>query len=113
MGLPTADKPSAACLASRIPYGDRIDEALLARVERAEALVAERFPGLAQLRVRVHGGLARIEVPPADIPLVSAALPSLASALLPLGFAQAEVDPRGYRMGSLNEALRASLRSDE
>ena len=105
MGLPTADKPSAACLASRIPYGERIDEALLARVERAEALVAERFPGLAQLRVRVHGGLARIEVPPADVPRVSAALPSLAAGLLPLGFARVEVDPRGYRTGSLNEAL--------
>jgi uncharacterized protein len=105
MGLPTADKPSAACLASRIPYGDRITPELLNRVGRAEALVADRFPGLAQLRVRVHGDLARIEVPPADIPRVSAAIPSLTSALRPLGFARVEVDPKGYRTGSLNEHL--------
>lgn len=113
MGLATADKPSAACLASRIPYGDRIDEALLVRVDRAETLVAQSIPGLAQLRVRVHGDLARIEVPPADIPRVTAALPSLTSALRPLGFARVEADPRGYRVGSLNEALRAPLRSEE
>ncbi len=105
MGLATADKPSAACLASRIPYGDRIDEALLARVDRAETLVAQSIPGLGQLRVRVHGDLARIEVPPADIPRVSAAIPSLTSALRPLGFARVEVDPKGYRTGSLNEHL--------
>ena len=105
LGLPTADKPSAACLASRIPYGDRITPALLDRVGRAEALVADRFPGLAQLRVRVHGDLARLEVPPAEIPRLSPALPSLSAALLPLGFARVEIDPRGYRTGSLNETL--------
>ena len=107
LGLPTADKPSAACLASRIPYGDRITPELLDRVDRAEALVADRFPGLAQLRVRVHGDLARLEVPPADIPRISPALPSISSALLPLGFARVEIDPRGYRVGSLNEGLDA------
>ena len=105
MGLPTADKPSAACLASRIPYGDRIDETLLARIDRAEALVAKSIPGLAQLRVRVHGDLARVEVPPAEIPRLAATLPSLSAALHPLGFASVEVDPRGYRTGSLNEPL--------
>ena len=98
LGLPTANKPSAACLASRIPYGDRITPELLDRVGRAEALVADRFPGLAQLRVRVHGDLARVEVPPAEIPRLSAAL-------RPLGFARVEIDPRGYRTGSLNENL--------
>ncbi len=107
MGLPTADKPSAACLASRIPYGDRIDEALLARVDHAEALVAKSIPGLAQLRVRVHGNLARIEVSPPDIPRLAAALPSLSAALHPLGFARVEVDQRGYRTGSVgNPRLR-------
>ena len=105
LGLPTADKPSAACLASRTPYGDRIDEALLARVDRAETLVAQSIPGLGQLRVRVHGDLARLEVPPAEIPRLAADFPSLAAALLPLGFARAEIDPRGYRTGSLNETL--------
>ena len=109
LGLPTADKPSAACLASRIPYGDRITPALLDRVGRAEALVADRFPGLAQLRVRVHGDLARLEVPPAEIPRLSAALPALSADLRSLGFARVEIDPRGYRTGSLNEGLGAAL----
>ena len=105
LGLPTADKPSAACLASRIPYGDRIDEALLVRVDRAETLVAGLFPGLAQLRVRVHGDLARVEVPVPDVPRLTARLPEITAALRPLGFARVEIDPRGYRVGSLNESL--------
>ena len=108
LGLPTADKPSAACLASRIPYGDRITPELLDRVGCAEALVADRFPGLAQLRVRVHGDLARLEVPPSEIPRLSADLPALSAALRPLGFARVEFDPRGYRTGSLNEPLRCA-----
>ncbi len=108
MGLPTADKPSAACLASRIPYGDRITPELLVRVDRAETLVAERFPGLAQLRVRVHGDLARIEVPSVDIPRLAEHLPSLSDALQALGFAGVEIDPRGYRTGSLNETLSSA-----
>ena len=107
MGLPTADKPSAACLASRIPYGDRIDGALLARVDRAEALVAKFIPGLAQLRVRIHGDLARIEVPAPDVPRLAARLPEIAPLLNTLGFARAEVDPQGYRIGSVgNPRLR-------
>lgn len=105
LGLPTADKPSAACLASRIPYGRRIDEALLARVERAEALLAGLFPGLAQLRVRVHGDLARIEVPPDEIPRLAARAAEISSALRALGFAYASLDLAGYRTGSLNETL--------
>ena len=108
LGLPTADKPSAACLASRIPYGDRITPEILDRVGRAEALVADRFPGLAQLRVRVHGDLGRIEVPSADIPRLAADLPALSAALRRLGFARAEIDQRGYRTGSLNEPLRSA-----
>ena len=60
-GLRTADKPAAACLASRIAYGVQVTPARLSRVERAEALL--RSFGLAQLRVRDHGDLARIEVP--------------------------------------------------
>ena len=107
MGLPTADKPSAACLASRVPYGDRIDETLLVRVDRAEALVAGLFPGLAQLRVRIYGDLARIEVPVPDVPRLSSQLQEIVSILHPLGFARVEVDQRGYRVGSVgNPRLR-------
>ncbi|MBR6022958.1 MAG: hypothetical protein IK066_11150 [Kiritimatiellae bacterium] len=107
LGLPTADKPALACLASRIPYGEPITAAALARVDRAEEWIRAAFPGLAQLRVRCLGGaLARIEVPPADIPSLAARLPDIETALRPLGFPRTEIDPRGYRTGSLNEPLR-------
>ena len=105
MGLATAEKPSAACLASRIPYGDRITPELLGRVGRAESILREAVPGLGQLRVRVHGDCARIEVPPGDISRVAGRLPSMGDLLGPLRFARWEIDPRGYRTGSLNEGL--------
>ena len=72
MGLPTAEKPSYACLASRFPYGERITAAGLERVERAERWLRDAGLGLTQLRVRSHGDLARIEVQPGDIPRLAA-----------------------------------------
>ena len=54
---------------------------------------------------QVGGTLARIEVPPADIPRLTVGLPAISAALAPLGFARVEIDPRGYRTGSLNETL--------
>ena len=112
LGLPTADKPSAACLASRIPYGNRITPELLFRVDCAEAILRGGFPDLAQLRVRVHGDLARIEVPVADIPRLASHLADISFALRPLGFVDVEIDPRGYRTGSLNEALAGATRRE-
>ena len=106
MGLPTADKPSFACLASRFPYGERITAEGLARVERAEDWLRSAFPGLAQLRVRSHaGGVARIEVPPADVPRLAARAPDISAALRAFGFAYVSLDLAGYRTGSLNETL--------
>ena len=106
MGLPTADKPSLACLASRFPYGERITAEGLARVERAEDWLRSAFPGLTQLRVRSHaGGVARIEVPPADVPRLAARAPDISAALRGLGFAYVSLDLAGYRTGSLNETL--------
>ena len=60
MGLPTSEKPSFACLASRFPYGERITAAGLERVEKAEQWLLDAGLGLTQLRVRAHGDLARI-----------------------------------------------------
>ena len=106
MGLPTADKPSFACLASRFPYGERITAEGLARVERAEDWLRAAVPGLAQLRVRSHaGGVARIEVPPADVPRLAARAPDISAALRAFGFAYVSLDLAGYRTGSLNETL--------
>ena len=106
MGLPTADKPSFACLASRFPYGERITAEGLARVERAEDWLRAAVPGLTQLRVRSHaGGVARIEVLPADIPVLAARAPEISAAFRALGFAYVSLDLAGYRTGSLNETL--------
>ena len=105
MGLPTADKPSFACLASRFPYGERITAAGLERVERAEQWLMDAGLGLAQLRVRSHGDMARIEVPPADIPRIAARAEEIAAALKSFGFAYVALDLQGYRTGSMNETL--------
>ena len=104
MGLPTWSKPSFACLASRFPYGERLTVAALERVERAERWLREEL-GLTQLRVRSHGDLARIEVPPDDIPRLAARAAEIAAAFKGLGFAYVTLDLQGYRTGSLNETL--------
>ena len=105
MGLPTADKPSFACLASRFPYGERITAEGLTRVERAEQWLRDAGLGLSQLRVRSHGGMARIEVLPCDIPRVAARADEIAAALKGMGFAYVALDLQGYRTGSMNETL--------
>ena len=105
MGLPTSDKPSFACLASRFPYGERITVRGLERVEKAEQWLLDAGWGLTQLRVRSHGDLARIEVPPADIPRLAARASEIAAAFKDLGFAYVTLDLLGYRTGSMNEIL--------
>ena len=105
-GLPTADKPSMACLASRFPYGERITAEALDRVGRAEDWLRAAFPGLGQVRVRSHGGtLARIEVAPSAIPRLASRAAEIADALRALGFAYVSLDLKGYRTGSMNEPL--------
>ena len=114
MGLTTADKPSFACLASRFPYGERITAAGLERVERAEQWLmdldlgragARPSRGLTQLRVRSHGDIARIEVPPGDIPRLAARAGEIAATLKSFGFAYVALDLNGYRTGSMNDVL--------
>jgi pyridinium-3,5-biscarboxylic acid mononucleotide sulfurtransferase len=105
MGLRTADKPAAACLASRIAYGVQVTPARLSRVERAEALL--RSFGLAQLRVRDHGDLARVEVPIgalADL-IHPDRRARLVARLHDLGFTWVTLDLEGFRSGSMNAAL--------
>jgi len=103
LGLLTWDKPQAACLSSRVAYGVRITAQRLARVERAEAdlraaLVAAGVP-VRDLRVRDLGETARVEV---DAPLLAQVAPHLGAVE---GFSAVELDPRGFRSGSMNEAL--------
>ena len=106
LGLPTWDKPSFACLASRIASGETITAEKLSAVEKAEERLLEL--GLRQLRVRVHGDLARIEVPPEDFPrLMGEEIPEkLDRELRALGFRFVTLDLGGYRTGSMNPVGR-------
>ena len=108
MGLPTSDKPSFACLASRFPYGERITATGLARVEKAEQWLIDAGLGLTQLRVRSHGDMARIEVPPDAISRLAARATGIAAAFKDLGFAYVTLDLLGYRTGSMNEVLHGN-----
>lgn len=103
MGLPTWDKPSSACLASRIAYGEALTEEGLGRIDRAEALLHES--GFSRCRVRVHGELARIEVPPEEIGKCLGIREGLNNELKKLGFRYVTLDLQGYRTGSMNETL--------
>ncbi|HBE44529.1 MAG TPA: hypothetical protein DDW17_03505 [Deltaproteobacteria bacterium] len=99
--LATHDKPSNACLASRIPYGTQIDKNLLKRIERAED--ALKALGIRQTRVRYHGILARIEVGEEDFNLIMDNRNEIAEELRKEGFVYITLDIEGYRTGSMNE----------
>lgn len=103
MKLETWNKPSFACLASRFVYGEKIDEASLKMVEAAEQFLLDS--GFTQMRVRVHGKMARIEVPPQDFPLMLENAAKINGALKGLGFSYVTMDLQGYRTGSMNEAF--------
>ncbi|HOV67789.1 MAG TPA: ATP-dependent sacrificial sulfur transferase LarE [Methanoregulaceae archaeon] len=103
LSLSFAEKPSAACLSSRFPYGDPITPTLLAMVEEAEE--ALRRTGFGQGRVRAHGRLARIEVPLSDLDRALRQAPDLVAALKAAGFAYVTLDLEGYRSGAMDEVL--------
>jgi uncharacterized protein len=105
LGLPTADKPAYACLASRFPYGESITPAKLAAVDRVEMVI--RGLGFGMCRVRHHGPVARIEVPASAIERFCGAdvRASVAQAAHEAGFPFVAVDLDGYRVGSMNATL--------
>jgi len=106
MGLFTASKPSYACLASRIQYGESITPEKLAKVEAAENFLAGL--GFSQIRVRCHGALARIEVDPSQITLLTqkGTRSRVLDRLTELGFTYVTVDLAGFRSGSMNAGLK-------
>lgn len=106
LGLPTWDKPSYACLASRVPYNELITANTLAAVEAAEDALIEA--GFTQVRCRAHGNLARIEVPPHQrVSLMQAfAESNLAERIRNAGFSYVAVDAEGYQSGSLNRNIK-------
>ena len=100
-GIDIWDKPSLACLASRIAFGEQITEKKLEMVDRAEELL--RSAGIEQVRVRLHGGIARIEVIPSELNIALGLMRSgLAEAMHDLGFTYVTLDLDGYRTGSMN-----------
>jgi pyridinium-3,5-biscarboxylic acid mononucleotide sulfurtransferase len=106
LGLPTWDRQSFACLASRVPYGDRITPELLERVWRAEDVL--RREGMKRHRVRVHGNLARIELDTDGMEALyadSSIRDRVVRDLKALGFTYITLDLSGYRTGSMNESL--------
>ncbi len=105
MGLPTWEKPSFACLASRFVYGETITREKLSMVDRAEQLLLDL--GFGQVRVRIHKDLARIEVLPQDVGKVVAEenRVKIAAELKAIGFSYVAVDLQGYRTGSMNEIM--------
>jgi uncharacterized protein len=105
MGLSTASKPSFACLATRFPYGECLTPEAIERVGRAEQFIIDLDAGLTQVRVRVHGPVARIEVPVEDIPAIVEHRDKIVAALSKLGFAYVSLDLAGYRTGSMNKLL--------
>ncbi len=103
LGLRTWDKPAAACLSSRVPYGTPVTLGVLGQVERAEARL--RRLGLAELRVRHYGDVARLEVPVADLVRVLGLREQVVEAVLSAGYAYVTLDLEGLRSGNLNRSL--------
>jgi uncharacterized protein len=111
LGLVTADKPAAACLSSRIAYGDPVTAELLARIEQAEAALSDL--GFTAFRVRSHaeGTVARIEIDSDQFDLVVSRRDEIAAVVRASGFTFCALDLAGFRSGSMNALLQLTVRS--
>ena len=103
LDLPTWSKPSFACLSSRFPYGERITEEKLHMVDKAEEFLLGM--GFDQVRVRIHGKMARIEVERKNFARLIENADRISEHLRSLGFTYVSLDLTGYRTGSMNEVL--------
>lgn len=103
LGLPTWDKPSFACLSSRIAYGEFITQEKLTRVDRAERFIMSL--GIRQVRVRTHDTVARIEVEADDMPILLKNREAVMDALTSYGYTFVTMDLGGYKSGNLNKML--------
>ena len=104
--MPTWDVPASACLSSRIPYGSDVTAEKLRTIERAEEVL--RALGFRVFRVRHHGELARLEIARDEMAraLEPGIREGIVAELKALGYLQVTIDLQGYRLGSLNDALR-------
>ncbi len=101
LGLPNADKPANPCLASRVPFGQKITRRKLQRIARGEEFL--RSLGFRVVRVRDHGDFARVEVGKNELPRARKLEGKICAVLERFGYTRAELDPRGYRMGGANK----------
>lgn len=108
LGLENADKPQAACLSSRFPYGSHITLERLAQVEQAEAVLAEF--GFKEYRVRHHEAVARLEIGTAEFPRALEHAEALSARIRACGYSYVAMDLGGFRSGSLNDNLIQVLR---
>jgi pyridinium-3,5-biscarboxylic acid mononucleotide sulfurtransferase len=111
LGLRTWDKPAAACLASRVPYGTPVTVSVLSRVERAEAGVKRL--GFSSLRVRHYGDTARLELPLEDLDALLRQREAVVAAVRATGYTYVTLDLEGLRSGNLNQALAQSSSTSE
>lgn len=102
MNLPVWDKPAMACLASRVPHGTPIMPGLLQQIERAENVLAAL--GFKQFRVRHHGEIARVELPPEDLARAIEMREAIVSAIREAGYRFVTLDLAGFRSGGMNGA---------
>jgi pyridinium-3,5-biscarboxylic acid mononucleotide sulfurtransferase len=101
LGVPSAQKPASPCLASRIPYGTPVERTTLARIDAAERAV--RALGFRELRVRHHGNLGRLEVGGDELARARRERDAIERAIRGAGYHRAEIDPKPFRSGSLNQ----------
>ncbi len=109
LGLKTASKPASPCMATRLPYGERITPEKLARIEAGEAFL--KGLGFPVCRLRSQGDLCRIEVPRTEIPQAAALHAKLSEGLAALGFAFVTLDMKGFRSGSYDQAAGLTART--
>jgi uncharacterized protein len=107
LNLPTWEKPSFACLSSRIAYGEKITQEKLTKVEKSEAYI--KTFGIRQVRVRTHEDIARIEVEPQDMQVILTNHQDIMENLQKFGYKYVTLDLQGYVSGSMNKVLTTSL----
>jgi uncharacterized protein len=110
LGLPTWNKPSFACLSSRIPYGSEITLEKIDQIDRAEGYLLSL--GFHQVRVRHHDKIARIEVMPSDFPKVLEQYKNIDQMLREIGFSYVTLDLFGYQTGSMNTILEKEVKEN-
>ncbi len=106
MGLPTAAKPAAPCLATRFEYNTKLDNSQILRVAEGEKIIKEMFPDAANVRLRVQGNLARIELPKEHITQAAAQAEVLAKKLKAKGFEFVTLDLEGFRSGCFDKGMK-------